>query len=125
MKSRTRRQFLRGLGGAALALPWLVSNSLAGEGVLWLGSSESLGDQAPLYSVLDSRWKLFSARADRARSIVVPLSTTSVARQARERGPDRPEMGPLAETMLRDYLVVFAIYVAFALSVSVSLMIQA
>lgn len=54
----------------------IFSSSLNENGVLWLGSSEALGASAPLYDVLDPRWRIYGARPGRRKQIVAPLSRT-------------------------------------------------
>jgi two-component system, chemotaxis family, CheB/CheR fusion protein len=47
-----------------------LSNALTADGLLWLGSSETLGARAEDFDVLDLRWKLYRAKPDRPRRAV-------------------------------------------------------
>jgi len=60
----------------------LFSGSLHDDGLLWLGASESLGEQADHFKALDARWRVFSARPNRKRDPV--LMTTTRAAQTTE-----------------------------------------
>jgi len=52
----------------------LFSFSLKPTGFLFLGSSESLGDQSDHFKVLDTKWKLFQARGDHKAPLAPTLS---------------------------------------------------
>jgi len=60
----------------------LLSAALNDDGLLWLGASESLGERADLFKVLDARWRVFCACPNRKRDPV--LVTTSRAAQTTE-----------------------------------------
>ncbi|MFW5639678.1 MAG: chemotaxis protein CheB [Thermodesulfobacteriota bacterium] len=52
----------------------LFSFSLKTSGFLFLGSSESLGDQSDHFNTLDTKWKLFQARSDHKAPLAPTLS---------------------------------------------------
>lgn len=81
----------------------LFNNSLLDGGLLWLGSSEVLGDLSEYFEVLDSKWKLFSARHGRPRQVVVPVRGERRPAAAPDRRP-APEFSEAAEQLLTGYL---------------------
>ena len=66
-----------------------LSNALTADGLLWLGSSETLGARAEDFEVLDQRWKLFRAKPDRPRRAIA--MATSVRRDVVR--PARADVG--------------------------------
>ncbi len=74
----------------------LFHYSLNPEGILFLGSSETVGDSVDFFSVLDKRWKVFSAKKiDANRAAVVDLRYP-VSPAGRARKDVVPEgMGPV------------------------------
>lgn len=60
----------------------LFGYSLKPDGILFLGSSETIGDHADLFSVLDKKWKIYKAK----RSIGAPLSFGAQAAVSRDTG---------------------------------------
>ena len=91
------RNLLIYLGGALQkkVLP-LFHYALNPEGILFLGSSETVGDSVDLFSVLDKRWKVFSAKKiDASRAAVVDLRYSALP-AGRARKDVVPEgMGPV------------------------------
>ncbi|MGC1454460.1 MAG: chemotaxis protein CheB [Nitrospirota bacterium] len=76
------------------ALP-LFHYSLNPEGILFLGSSETVGDTADLFSVLDKRWKIFSANKVEANRAAAADLRYPVSPARRARTEIVPEgMGP-------------------------------
>lgn len=67
----------------------LFSNSLRDEGLLWLGASETVGDQEDLFDKLDARWKLYVARVNRKRAMISLNRSPYATETYRQRGPDR------------------------------------
>lgn len=56
----------------------LLSMSLVDDGILWLGSSETVGPLADQFNTLDSRWRVYAARPGRRRQPIVPSGRSSL-----------------------------------------------
>jgi len=67
-------------------------NALTADGLLWLGSSETLGALAEDFEVLDQRWKLFRAKPDRPRRAVAMAVGAAAIRRDLTR-PPRADLG--------------------------------
>ena len=85
----------------------LFSYSLKHDGILFLGSSETIGDHADLFSVLDKKWKIYKVK----RSAGAQLSVDPRSAALRETGanlkqapgpkkPGDPGIGDLTEKLL-------------------------
>ena len=96
--------------GAALQkrlLP-LFRYALKPEGVLFLGSSETVGDSSDLFTILDKRWKIFRARKTEGRAAIVldyrypaPLPGQAEAEAAAgARRPANVQIGDVMEKLL-------------------------
>jgi two-component system CheB/CheR fusion protein len=57
----------------------LLSMSLVDEGILWLGSSETVGHLEDQFVTLDARWRVYSARAGRRRQPIVPTGRSALS----------------------------------------------
>jgi two-component system, chemotaxis family, CheB/CheR fusion protein len=68
-----------------------LSNALTPDGLLWLGSSETLGARAEDFEVLDQRWKLFRAKPERPRHAMAIAMAASVRRELVR--PARADLG--------------------------------
>lgn len=83
----------------------LFGSALLDGGLLWLGSSEALGDQADDYEVLDARWRLYAARVDRRRPLVLAMPyRTSASIEPTPRKAKVDPMRPLFEALLKAYV---------------------
>jgi two-component system CheB/CheR fusion protein len=64
----------------------LLSMSLVDEGILWLGSSETVGHLDDQFRTLDGRWRVFAARPGRRRQPIVPTGRSALG--TRQPRPD-------------------------------------
>jgi len=85
----------------------LFGYSLKPEGILFLGSSETIGDHADLYSVLDKKWKLYKVKRSAGAPLpVAPRSAAlrdiddTVPQDPGPRKPGAPGIGALTEQLL-------------------------
>ena len=87
----------------------LFNYSLRPDGVLFLGSSETIGDHADLFSVLDKKWKVFKAK--RGPGVQVLDGRRPAAERDRDERtvkgpgsakPGEPDIGVLTEQLLLD-----------------------
>jgi two-component system, chemotaxis family, CheB/CheR fusion protein len=85
----------------------LFRYALNPEGILFLGSSETVGDAIDLFSVVDKRWKIFSARKSAAGRIApadlrfLPSPGQTKAELPPERArPANVELGDLMQKLL-------------------------
>ncbi len=51
----------------------MFSQCLLDDGIMWLGSSETLGQSESLFQTLESRWRIYAARPGRRKHVVPPL----------------------------------------------------
>jgi two-component system CheB/CheR fusion protein len=58
-----------------------LSSALTQDGLLWLGSSEALGERAQDFDVLDARWKLYRAKPGRPRKPASVLTSPAMRRE--------------------------------------------
>ena len=58
-------------------------------GILWLGSSETIGDHADIFAVVDRKWKIFRARGS-ADIPAAPFKPRTAAAPVRAAGPEAP-----------------------------------
>lgn len=52
------------------------ANGLVDDGVLWLGSSETVGQLQDQFDTVDGTWRFYQARSGRRRNVVVPPQRT-------------------------------------------------
>jgi two-component system CheB/CheR fusion protein len=64
------------------------------DGFLFLGSSEAIGSFSSLFSSLDSKWKIFRVKKDRAQ--------TTATEQVLAKGPDADDFGMMKEQIVRE-----------------------
>jgi two-component system, chemotaxis family, CheB/CheR fusion protein len=84
----------------------LFHYSLNPGGILFLGSSETVGESAKLFSILDNKWKIYKARDEGISShppIDFPLSHPPPAPRGLVREGSRSEMPRLVERYLLEY----------------------
>jgi len=67
----------------------LFHYSLKPGGILFLGSSETIGDHAGMFSVVDRKWKIFKARGALAIP-AAPFEKRTTAPPERGAGPEPP-----------------------------------
>jgi two-component system CheB/CheR fusion protein len=89
----------------------IFHNALMPGGILWLGSSETIGDHADMFSVVDRKWRIFRAKGTEAIP-AVPFQVHTAAAPARSARPEaafamqkREEagMGALAGKIIQDH----------------------
>lgn len=84
----------------------VFSYSLRPDGILFLGSSETIGDHADIFSVLDKKWKLFKVKRSTAAALSFdphaarPASGEKPERAPESRKPGESGIGALTEQLL-------------------------